>query len=98
MGSVELQGTSGRTSSSEIVNKSGEELKEMNGEKKSNKKSSYFRKFGCLKIEENSKKGNAAETTGEPANPTHLVIMVNGIIGRSILSSSFFPAGIYFWR
>ena len=69
----------------------------MNCEKKSNKKSSYFRKFGCLKIEENSKKGNAAETTGEPANPTHLVIMVNGIIGRSVLSSSFFPAGIYFW-
>ncbi|KAJ6404997.1 hypothetical protein OIU84_013052 [Salix udensis] len=83
MGSVELQGTSGRTSSSEIVNKSGEELKEMNGEKKSIKKSSYFRKFGCLKIEESSKKGNAAETTGEPANPTHLVIMVNGIIGSA---------------
>ncbi|XP_061967618.1 putative lipase ROG1 [Populus nigra] len=83
MGSVELQGTSGRRSSLEIVNKSGGELKEMNSEKKSNKKSSYFRKFGCLKIEENNEKGSVVETTGEPVNPTHLIIMVNGIVGSA---------------
>jgi len=88
MGSDELQGTSGRRSSLEIVNKSGGELKEMNSEKKSNKKSSYFRRFGCLKIEENNENGSVVETTGEPVNPTHLIIMVNGIVGRSILSSS----------
>ncbi|KAG6786410.1 putative lipase ROG1 [Populus alba] len=83
MGSVELQGTGGRRSSLEIVDKSGGELKEMNSEKKSNKKSSYFRKFGCLKIEESNENGSVVETTGEPVNPTHLIIMVNGIIGSA---------------
>ncbi|CAK7347357.1 unnamed protein product [Dovyalis caffra] len=91
---VGLPGEDGRRSSLETERvsnetvKSNKELKEMNNEKKSKKKSSYLRKFGCLKIEEDKKanldmKMEVVEATGKPINPTHLIIMVNGIIGRA---------------
>ncbi|OAY23118.2 putative lipase ROG1 [Manihot esculenta] len=59
-------------------------------ERKTNKKKLrrkywYLPKIGCLKIEQDEE-GNfdaEVETIGEPANPAHLVVMVNGVIGSA---------------
>lgn len=69
-------------------------------ERKTNKKKLrrkywYLPKIGCLKIEQDEE-GNfdaEVETIGEPANPAHLVVMVNGVIGRLGHSCIFFFPG-----
>ncbi|XP_048227019.1 putative lipase ROG1 isoform X1 [Ricinus communis] len=62
------------------------ELKEKKKKKKVKSKYSYLPKIGCLRIEEDEQ-GNfdvaVDSINGEPANPYHLVVMVNGIIGSA---------------
>ncbi|XP_021687385.2 lipid droplet phospholipase 1 isoform X2 [Hevea brasiliensis] len=62
-----------------------EKERKKNKKKKLRIKSSYLPKIGCLRIEQDEE-GNfdaAVDTIGEPANPAHLVVMVNGIIGSA---------------
>ncbi|XVF64261.1 hypothetical protein PTKIN_Ptkin09bG0154200 [Pterospermum kingtungense] len=65
-----------------IINNQQQQLK-----KKKNKKrrSSSLARFGCLRVEsdENGGVDMEVELPGERNNPTHLVIMVNGIIGSA---------------
>ncbi|XP_065880836.1 lipid droplet phospholipase 1 [Euphorbia lathyris] len=61
-----------------------------NNNKKKNRKywkrkSSYLPRIGCLRIEED-KEGNfdaSVDIAGEDTNPSHLVVMVNGIMGSA---------------
>ncbi|XP_012068134.1 putative lipase ROG1 [Jatropha curcas] len=53
--------------------------------KKWKRKYSYLPRIGCLRIEEDEE-GNfdaEVENVGEPANPVHLVVMVNGLMGSA---------------
>lgn len=86
MASMEVQRDSGSAQNGgspeermEIKNKDSKKKTKKNG------KSSYLPKFSCLRIESHGK-GNIdmeAETIdGDRPSPTHLVVMVNGIIGR----------------
>lgn len=59
--------------------------------KKKKKRSLSMARFGCLRVEsdENGGVDMEVEFSGERNDPTHLVIMVNGIIGRLISVGSF---------
>lgn len=60
--------------------------------KKWKRRSSYFPRIGCLRIEED-KEGNfdaSVDIDGEPSNPSHLVVMVNGVMGRFVHFFIFF--------
>ncbi|KAJ8771371.1 hypothetical protein K2173_026548 [Erythroxylum novogranatense] len=53
--------------------------------KKKSRKSKNMPKFGCFRVE-NDEDGNfdmKVDRIGEPSNPTHLVVMINGIIGSA---------------
>lgn len=51
------------------------------------KKSSYFPKFGCFRIEHDASGGGfdieVVDESGHRPKPTHLIIMVNGLIGSA---------------
>ncbi|KAJ4834616.1 hypothetical protein Tsubulata_043234 [Turnera subulata] len=97
MGSLELQGggsmaakedcANGRsvseTNSIEIVStENDEKAKTIGGKtKRWRRKYSYLPKLGCLRVEKD--KGGNFNIEVEQANPNHLVIMVNGIIGSA---------------
>lgn len=57
-----------------------------NTKKNSKKRSSYVPKFGCFRIEYDASGESydieVVDASGRRPNPTHLVIMVNGLIGR----------------
>ncbi|KAJ8762468.1 hypothetical protein K2173_007907 [Erythroxylum novogranatense] len=53
--------------------------------KKKSRNNKYMPKFGCFRVE-NEKEGSfdiRVDRIGEPSNPNHLVVMVNGIIGSA---------------
>lgn len=54
--------------------------------KKTKRRSSSLARFGCLRIETDDNGGvdMEVEFPGKRNEPTHLVVMVNGIIGRLI--------------
>jgi len=54
-----------------------------------NNKKLKFPKFGCFRIQHDAPGGpgdgfdiQVVDASGHPSNPTHLIIMVNGLIGR----------------
>ncbi|KAK7311745.1 hypothetical protein RJT34_10072 [Clitoria ternatea] len=55
--------------------------------KKKKKKSSYFPKFGCFRIQHDATEGGfdieVVDASGHRPNPTHLIIMVNGLVGSA---------------
>lgn len=51
------------------------------------RKAKSVSKFGCFRSEEDGGLEMEPNRTVEPSNPTHLVIMVNGLIGRLAHSS-----------
>uniref|UniRef100_A0A2P2JJX3 Uncharacterized protein MANES_18G051900 n=1 Tax=Rhizophora mucronata TaxID=61149 RepID=A0A2P2JJX3_RHIMU len=94
MDSVEVEGGStieqkaseskpGRDSN-EMKERRADQINGNNGNNKRNPKTFLsMPKLGCFRVE-NDKDGNfdiQVDTIGEPSNPTHLVVMVNGIIG-----------------
>jgi len=54
--------------------------------KKKSKKSSFFPGFGCFRIEHDVSGGGfdieVVDESGQRPTPTHLIIMVNGLVGR----------------
>lgn len=62
------------------------------------KKKLYFPRFGCFRIEHDATGENfdiqVVDASGHRPNPTHLIIMVNGLIGRF----SFFPFSPHFLK
>lgn len=54
--------------------------------KKKSKKSSFFPRFGCFRIEHDVSGGGfdieVVDESGQRPTPTHLIIMVNGLVGR----------------
>ena len=48
------------------------------------RRTKYVPKFGCFRPEHDGGQEMEANRTEEPFNPTHLVIMVNGLIGRLV--------------
>ena len=69
----------------------GSKKKELNEIKKSRKKS-YMPKLSCLRIKHDATGESfdleVVDASGQHPHPTHLVIMVNGLIGRLVLSFS----------
>ncbi|XP_027904307.1 putative lipase YDR444W [Vigna unguiculata] len=55
--------------------------------KKKSKKSSFFPRFGCFRIEHDVSGGGfdieVVDETGQRPTPTHLIIMVNGLVGSA---------------
>lgn len=72
---IEQEGVGGRIKKMEVKNESKK------------KKSSYFPKFGCFRIEHHGSGGGfdieVVDVSGHRSNPTHLIIMVNGLIGSA---------------
>jgi hypothetical protein len=59
----------------------------LNSETKNTKKKLSFPKFGCFRIQhdatgEGGYDIEVVDASGHSSNPTHLIIMVNGLIGR----------------
>jgi len=56
--------------------------------KKKKKRSSYFPRFGCFRIEHDASGGGfdieVVDESGQRPTPTHLIIMVNGLVGRFV--------------
>ncbi|KAF5740098.1 putative lipase [Tripterygium wilfordii] len=78
--SDEMIGTGKSTNKDDKNNKN-----DITNNRRKNKSSSYLPKFGCLRTE-TDKKGNfdmEVDVEGEPHAPSHLVIMINGIIGSA---------------
>ena len=85
MASLELR------TSSETAEEAGHGRRSSNGKgeiKESRKirkrRAKYVPKFGCFRSERDEGLEMEADCTGEPSNPTHLVITVNGLIGRLV--------------
>lgn len=61
---------------------------EVKNETNKKKRSSYFPKFGCFRIEHDaSGRGfdiEVADESGQRPTPTHLIIMINGLVGRFV--------------
>lgn len=85
----------------EGVDAGGTNKIEINNETKNTKKNknknsrSYFPRFGCFRIEHDDATGGSfdievVDASGQRPNPTHLIIMVNGLIGRLSFSLSQF--------
>lgn len=67
--------------------------KKKSGDKEAMKKKKKKYWMGCLRAE-SDESGNVDLTVdfpGERAEPTHLVVMVNGLIGRFVLRALCFP-------
>ncbi|CBI19341.3 hypothetical protein VitviT2T_027393 [Vitis vinifera] len=84
MASLELR------TSSETADEAGYGRRSSNGKdeiKESRKirkrRAKYVPKFGCFRSEHDEGLEMEADCTGEPSNPTHLVITVNGLIGSA---------------
>ncbi|TKY74517.1 lipase ROG [Spatholobus suberectus] len=78
---IEQEGVGGGTKKMEV--KSESKKKRTN----SKKRSSYFPKFGCFRIEHDASGAGfdieVVDASGQRPNPTHLIIMVNGLIGSA---------------
>ncbi|KAJ4839383.1 hypothetical protein Tsubulata_040229 [Turnera subulata] len=91
MGSLELRGGGSMAAKEDCPNgnsietvstQNNEKAKTIGGKtKRWRRKYSYLPKLGCLRVEKD--KGGNFNIEVEQANPTHLVIMVNGIIGSA---------------
>lgn len=62
--------------------------------KKRNK--NYFPRFGCFRIEHDDTGDGfdiqVVDASGHSSNPTHLIVMVNGLIGRFVFIITHFTA------
>jgi hypothetical protein len=56
-----------------------------NNNKKNKNKKLKFPKFGCFRIQHDAKGDGFDIEVVDRSNPTHLIIMVNGLIGRFVL-------------
>lgn len=90
----------------EVEEGGGSKKKEVSGARKgankkskSSKRNSYMPKFRCFRIQrEHDATGESfdmevVDASGQRSNPTHLVIMVNGLIGRLV---HLLPLLVYF--
>ncbi|KAK7410406.1 hypothetical protein VNO78_01166 [Psophocarpus tetragonolobus] len=77
---IELEGVGGGTKKMKVKN-------ETKKKKISKKTSSYFPKFGCFRIEHDVSGGGfdieVVDESGQRPTPTHLIIMVNGLVGSA---------------
>lgn len=75
----------------EINKESNEKKVKVNNKKKYKLRNLFIPRFGCMKLEDEYPTIDEQAADGSfnmqatDRNPTHLIVMVNGIIGRSVL-------------
>lgn len=97
MASTELERSCGTVSKEEECRRSdiGPKNTSSRTKKKSKRKSFYVPKFGCFRLEQDDdatigRSGNresmdlVSDSAGARRSPTHLIVMVNGLVGRLV--------------
>lgn len=80
-----------KTETREINKESNEKKVKVNNKKKYKLRNLFIPRFGCMKLEDEYPTIDEQAADGSfnmqatDRNPTHLIVMVNGIIGRSVL-------------